>query len=330
MRQRRAGGDQQLAGFFLQDLLTLTDALQITLSARFDYWENSDGFRFETDRADGNIRRSEVFDDRDDTALSPKVAALYKLTARTSLRGSLYQSFRAPTINELYRPFRVRNDITEANAELASETLSGAELGFDYSGPSYFARLTAFWNRIDDPIANVTIGEAGSSGVIDPCGFVPAGGSCRQRQNLGQTRILGFEAELEVKLAKSWGLSASYLNSDGEVIDSPNQPALEGKSIAQVPEHQLTLGLVYDNPRLLGSRLQTRYVSSQFEDDLNSRELDDYMVVDLSFWKKIRANLDLFLGVENLFDETFEAGKSADGLVTIGSPLRVHLGVRWQ
>jgi outer membrane receptor protein involved in Fe transport len=52
------------------------------------------------------------------------------------------------------------------------------------------------------------------------------------------------------------------------------------------------------------------------------------MVVDLSFWKKIRANLDLFLGVENLFDETFEVGKSGDGLVTIGSPLRVHIGAR--
>jgi iron complex outermembrane receptor protein len=141
---------------------------------------------------------------------------------------------------------------------------------------------------------------------------------------------VGFEAELEVNLAKSWGLSASYLISDGEVIDAPNQPALDGKSIAQVPEHQVTLGLVYNNPRLFGSRLQVRYVGSQFEDDLNTRELDDYLVVDLSVWKKIKANLDLFLGVENLFDQTFEVGKSADGLVTIGSPLRVHLGVRLQ
>jgi outer membrane receptor protein involved in Fe transport len=329
LRQRRAGGKQRLAGFFLQDLLDLSNALQITLGARFDYWKNTDGFRLETDR-DGGIRRSEVYDDRDDTALSPKLAALYKLTARSSMRGSLYRSFRAPTINELYRPFRVRNDITEANADLVSETLSGAELGFDYSGPTYFGRLTAFWNRVDDPIANVTIAEAESPGVIDPCGFVPAGGSCRQRQNLGQTRIVGFEAELEVNLAKSWGLSASYLISDGEVIDAPNQPALDGKSIAQVPEHQVTLGLVYNNRRLFGSRLQARYVGSQFEDDLNTRELDDYLVVDLSVWKKIKANLDLFLGVENLFDQTFEVGKSADGLVTIGSPLRVHLGVRLQ
>ena len=330
LRLREAGGEQQLAGIFLQDLLTLSDALQLTFSGRFDRWENTDGSRLETLRADDSVLRSERFRDRDESAFSPKIAAIYKATDRLSARGSLYRSFRAPTINELYRPFRVRNDITEANADLEPETLTGAEAGLDYTHEKVSARVTGFWNRVDDPIANVTLGSAVVSGTIDPCGFVPAGGSCRQRRNLDETRIIGLELEVNVPFARFWDLSAGYLYSDGEVEESREQPDLEGKRIAQVPEDQVTLGLVYDNPRLFGARLQARYVGEQFEDDLNERPLDSFTLIDLSAWKNLGNDFDLFLGVENLLDETFEVGKSGTGLVAIGAPFRIHAGVRWQ
>ncbi len=328
LRARRAGGDQRLAGLFFQDLIAVTPALQLTVGARLDYWENVGGFRMETERATGNILRTEVFEDRDDSSVSPRIGLLHRATDHISIRGSVYRSFRAPTINELYRPFRVRNDITEANVNLAPEILTGAELGLTGSGSGLFGRMTAFWNRVEDPIANVTIPSATSPGVIDPCGFVPAGGSCWQRQNLGETRIIGLEADLEADLSSFWKMSGSYLYSHGEVTDAPNQPALEGRRIAQVPEHQVAIGLTYDNPRLFGAQLQARYVDDQYEDDLNLRRLDDFIVVDLSAWKRVTPGLDLFLGVENLFDETIEAGRSGDGLVTVGAPARIHVGLR--
>ncbi len=329
VRRRRAGGDQQISGVFLQDLVELSDALQITLGVRFDSWDNTNGFRREVDLTDGSVLRSDTFADRSDSAMSPKLAARYRATDRVALRGSLYRSFRAPTINELYRPFRVRNDITEANPDLDPETLNGAEVGLDWSDSHALWRFTAFWNRVDGPIANVTLAEAPSSGVIAPCGFVPAGGSCRQRQNLGETRILGFEAEVRTRLADFWNVSASYLYSEGEITDSPNQPELEGKRIAQVPGHQLTFGVAYDPPQRLGTRLQARYVGEQFEDDLNQRELASFVVVDLSFWRDLTAGLAAFAGVENLFGEVYEVGRSATDLVTIGAPRRMHAGVRW-
>jgi hypothetical protein len=36
------------------------------------------------------------------------------------------------------------------------------------------------------------------------------------------------------------------------------------------------------------------------------------------------------LGVENLFDTTYEVGKTTDGIVTIGAPLLVHGGIQAQ
>ena len=46
------------------------------------------------------------------------------------LRVAGYVGFRVPTLNELYRPFRVGNDVTQANAALRPEKLYGAELGY--------------------------------------------------------------------------------------------------------------------------------------------------------------------------------------------------------
>ena len=51
---------------------------------------------------------------------------------RLRFRGSGYRSFRAPTLNELYREFRVGNTDTLANPDLRSETLTGGEAGVDY------------------------------------------------------------------------------------------------------------------------------------------------------------------------------------------------------
>src|SRR5574337_497341 len=255
-----------------------------------------------------------------------------------SLRSSFYKGFRAPTINELFRPFRVRNDITVANPDLDPERLLGGEVGMDYAiMRNLLGRVTAFWNEVKDPVANVTIGvNTGATAInIAQCGSVPPGGVCRQRQNLGRTRIRGIEAELEYRLHPSWTFSGSYLFDDTDVLSAPNQPGLEGKQIAQVPKHQFTLKLSYTNPALINFYVQGRYVGDQFEDDLNTLKLGDYFVVDLMVWRSIPVPKlsagEVFLAVENLFDRTYEVGKTGtptNNIVTIGAPVLVHGGLR--
>jgi len=330
-RQRKAGGEQFLAGVFLQDIITPAPRWQVTLAGRLDLWRNFDGFRREQNIQTGAITRDQTFDDQTRIAFSPKVAIVHHATDQLTFRGSAYWAFRAPTINELYRPFRVRNDITEANANLDEERLIGGEIGIDYAPiRNLQGRVTAFWNEVSDPIANVTIGPG--PGTVAPCGFVPAGGVCRQRQNLDRTRIRGIETELEYRPHPSWTFSGSYLFNNTEVLSASNQPDLEGKSIAQVPVNQFTLKVVYTNPALFNVSFQGRYVGGQFEDDLNSLKLGDFFVVDLMLWRQVTipktSAAEVFLAVENLFDKTYEVGKTADGIVTVGAPLLVHGGIR--
>ena len=330
--RRKAGGQQFLGGAYLQDIFTPAPGLQVTIAGRFDSWQSFNASRVQRNKQTGAITRNNQFDDRDEFAFSPKVAVLYHATDQLSLRSSFYKGFRAPTINELFRPFRVRNDITEANAKLDPERLIGGEVGMDYAITSnLFSRLTAFWNEVKDPVVNVTKG-IGQGAVMEPCGFVPVGGVCRQRENLDRTRIRGIEAELEYRLHRQWTLSGSYLYNHTEVLSAPNQPELEGKWIAQVPRQQFTLKVGYTNQSLINFSVQGRFIGDQFEDDLNTLKLGDYFVVDLMAWRpiplpKLSAG-EVFLAVENLFDRTYEVAKTADGIVTTGMPVLVHGGLR--
>ena len=316
-----------MAGIFFQDIFTPTPQWQVVIGGRLDYWRSFDASRVERDLQTGAITLDDTFRDRDRLAFSPRVGVLFHATDHLSVRSAFYRGFRAPTLNELFRPFRVRNDITEANANLDPERLIGGEAGIDYAfAPNLLGRLTGFWNDLEDPIANVTIGSG--PGTITPCGFVPAGGVCRQRQNLDRSRVRGIEAELEYRPHAHWMVSGSYLFNDTEVLSARSQPELEGKQIAQVPKHQFTLKLSYTNPALVNFSIQGRFVGGQFEDDLNSLELDHFFVVDLLLSRQIMAGVEAFFGVENLFNKTYEVGKTADGIVTIGAPVLVHGGIQ--
>ena len=327
-RRRMAGGDQTIGGAYVQRRARFGDRLTLELGARIDRWRTGSGSRLELNKADGSIRRDDAFEDREETAASPRIGLLYALDLGWSLRGSVYGSFRAPTVNELYRPFRVRNDITEANEALEPERLSGIEFGaVRYQGGSRLS-LNAFVNRVKNPIANVTLASIPSSRFFAPCGFVPGGGSCRQRLNLDRTRVHGLEAELRQRLGDDWRLDVSYLYGNAEVDGAADFPELEGKRLAQTPEQSASLGLEYSNPEVLQARLGLRFVGEQYEDDLNARPLSSFAVVDLSAARALSSRWHVFAGLENLLDEEVHVGISGAGLVTIGAPRMVHVGVR--
>jgi hypothetical protein len=112
----------------------------------------------ERDTATGAVTWTAVPVDRDGQVFTGRFGARRDLGEGRALRLAAYSGFRPPTLNELHRPFRVGNDITEANAALQPEKLFGLEAGVSSQGPNHLVEATAFWNRIQDPIANVTIG----------------------------------------------------------------------------------------------------------------------------------------------------------------------------
>lgn len=318
-RTRVAGGEQLLSGVFLQDVFTPHPAWELVAGLRGDAWTSWNGARRDTPPPAG-VPARQVFNDIERVLVSPRVAALFHATPSTDLRASVYQGFRVPTINELYRVFRVRNDVTAANESLRPERLTGGELGVHQRWGPLEARVTGFWNDVKDLIANVTL----TTPLVD----CPAGTTCRQRQNLDLARIRGVETEVELRPVREWRLLASYLFSDTRVVEAPQQRSLEGKRLAQVPEHGATLSVRYDNPALFHASATARYVGGQFEDDANTLPLGGYVVVDVVVSRALARWSEVFAAVENLFDTTYATGRTSEGVVSIGAPRLLHAGVR--
>jgi len=327
LNRRVAGGEQFLAGVFAEQTWQATPALLLVLGGRADYWQVANGSRVERAIAGGELLLNNEFEDRDGVVGSGRFGAALRITEAFSLKTAAYSGFRVPTLNELYRPFRVRNDITEANAELEPEKLLGIEGGVEWKPHGTVeTSATVFYNRLLDAVTNVTV-LAGPGTAADGT-LIPTGGVYRQRQNVDAVSTVGVELAAGWKPVDWFKLDAGYLFSETEV-DEPSVSTLDGNELAQSPAHVATAAVTltpHDRWQIL---LQGRFSSSQYEDDLNSNVLDGYMLWDASVAWKLKEGLRVILAVENVFDKLVETGITADGIVSIGAPRMVSMRVKW-
>src|SRR5690606_21080728 len=173
--------------------------------------------------------------------------------------------------NELHRPFRVGNDITEANPALRPERLYGVEGGLAGGGGRLSWTVTGFWNRLEDAIVNVTIGEGPAT--FPRAGFVPAGGVLRQRRNAGVIEAFGLEADARWEASERLTLGAAIALTDARMDGGDAAPQLTGLRPAQAPAASATASLEWRASDRLTLSGVVRYEGRRFDDDLNSRVL---------------------------------------------------------
>ena len=119
-------------------------------------------------------------------------------------------------------PVPRRRVLTLANDQLGPERLVGGELGVNVAPVGRTSRPTTWFdNRMKNPVANVTIGV-----------------NTQQRQNLGRTRIWGFQTDVEYRLSRDWRVGAGYLFNQAKVKENAANPALVGMYLPQVPKHR--------------------------------------------------------------------------------------------
>jgi outer membrane receptor protein involved in Fe transport len=311
-----AGGRERILGAFGQDIIRITPRWFLTASARIDRWRNFDALSTTQPLAAPGPTAVIEFDDRTETAFSPRLSVLHKLTENLSLTASGYRAFRAPTLNELYRSFRVGNVITLANENLRAERLTGGEAGASFTQFNRRLNLTGifFWSEITRPIANVTL-------AVTPDLIT------RQRRNLGRTRSRGVEIEAEARIAPAFVLTGGYQFVDATVLEFPANTDLEGLLIPQVPRHQLTIQARYSGPERMVLGIQGRFIGEQFDDDRNQFKLDRYFTLDALVSRPIGRGIELFAAAENLFNQRYDIGRTP--IRTIGPPLLARFGIRF-
>jgi vitamin B12 transporter len=326
-RSRTAGGRSDTVGAFVEGSWQTSDTLLLSASGRIDYWALTGGFRRELNingANPGSVRSDDRFVNRSGTQATARTGFAFTPSYDVKFRGAAYLGWRLPTLNELYRPFRVGVDATAANELLSPENLRGGELGFDFDRSGSKASLTAFWNRVDDAIANV--GQGAGPGVFPGVGFVAAGGVYRRRENVDAIESKGIELTASQNLGR-FKFGASYAYVDAKVKGSGIATALSGKRPAQVPKHFVSTSFDWQNgDNRIG--LTMRYVSNQFEDDANSRRLADALTFDFGAAWRLIDNVMLDLRGENLLDARVEAAVSSNGVIERASPRTLWLGLR--
>ncbi|RZJ94744.1 MAG: TonB-dependent receptor, partial [Brevundimonas sp.] len=224
-RGRAAGGETNVAGGYVDGSWSAGPWL-VAGGARYDHWQNTGGFRYETDLASGAATLDEADPDRSGEVVSARLAARRSIGDGYAVRAAAYSGFRPATLNELHRPFRVGNDLTEANAALEPERLKGVEAGLAFDRGAVRWGATVFWNAIDDAIVNVTIGEGPAT--FPRAGFVPAGGVLRQRQNAGTIEAVGVEVDGAVEAGDRLTLRAAASWTDADIDGGSGAPQLTG------------------------------------------------------------------------------------------------------
>ncbi|MDB5700855.1 MAG: TonB-dependent receptor [Sphingomonadales bacterium] len=313
--RRNAGGRTSTTGLFVEDDWTI-GRLVLTAGVRGDRWTITDGFQRERNAA-GVVTLNRNYADRDGIEATGRAGALFRANDTVALRVAGYTGFRLPTLNELYRPFVVFPVTTQANPNLGLEKLRGFEGGVDLT-PARGVKVgvTAFYNRLNDAIANVTISTISNNS--------------RERQNVDAVVAKGVEFTAEIKRGP-FSFDGSYAFSDSVVRESNVLANLDGKIPAQSPRHvgSATLGWTPRANWLLSGTV--RYVGKQYEDDLQKYVMPDALTFDAVARIGLNHHVAIIVRGENLFDETVITRNQGDqsGSIDLGTPRTLWVGFRF-
>jgi outer membrane receptor protein involved in Fe transport len=306
--RRRAGGRNSDIGLFLEDDWTL-GALVLTAGVRADRWTVRDGF-FREISAAGAVTIDNRFPDRSGWDPTLRGGAVWQVGGGLSLRAAAYSGLRLPTLNELYRPFVVFPVTTQANAALRNEELRGYEAGVDFA-PSEAVSLsvTAFDNKVDHAIANVTIGA-----------------NQRERRNVEAVHSKGLEFGAGLHLG-TFSFDGSLALTDAEVEGRGTSATLDGLRPAQTPKVAASGTLTW-RPRAGWQVSATlRHVGAQFEDDLETDVLPAATTLDAYAEIPVSPQFSVVLRGENLTDETIVTRNQA-GSIDLATPRTIWGGVK--
>ncbi len=314
--RRSAGGTQNVLGGFIDADVEPVRWLTLTAGSRLDGWRQYNGHRLDTDVPSGVVILSQITPSRSGTQWTGRVGSVVALTSALSTRVATYTGWRLPTLNELYRPFRVGNDITSANPDLKPERLRGIDGGLHFQPfPGWQADITGFANWLDDAITNLTLGP-GANGT-----------TLRIRQNLPHVRSVGVEASAHARLYYGFALDTSLAYADAKVLGNST---LVGKQLAQSPKLLASATVDWSGFNNAAHAAATvRHGAGQFDDDQNTRRLPAFTTADITLSYELQKRLTLRVSLENLADVRIITAIGADGIKTIGTPRQIFSGFKF-
>jgi len=220
--------------------------------------------------------------------------------------------------------------VTEANPLLTPEKLYGIEGGIGGDLPFRW-QTTLFYNQLNDPITNVTIGVGpGTFAALPNAGFIPAGGTLRQRQNAGEIDAWGVEGDANGELGSTLTWRAAFAYTHARVDGGSTAPQLTDLRPAQTPAWTVTTGLDWRATENLTLSSSVRYVSTQFDDDQNIRRIAPGAEWNARGAWSLGPGKEIYVAVDNLADAKISTGKTADFVSSYSEPRTFRIGFAYR
>ncbi len=324
--QRFAGGRQTFAGLFAERSQPLGASVHLMAGMRLDRWEDSDGHLRNTSFATGALLLEDTYPTRTGTEFSPSAGMTWAASSELEFHIAGQRAFRQPTLNELYRPFRVGSTITEANPDLATEHADSGEIGATWTRGRLRVALEGFAARLEDPVDNVTLVQG--PGTFPGFGTLPAGGAGQERLNLGRVDTEGAQLGATWRQSDAWSIELSALDEEATVAAAPVAPGLVGLSLPEVPRWNASLRLDWHPANRVFLTARVRHTGAQFDDDLNQLPLAAATVVDASLRIVLSSHAEVFASVDNLGNSEVETAHSAAGVFSMAPPRLAGAGAR--
>lgn len=118
-------------------------------------------------------------------------------------------------------------------------------------------------------------------------------------ENLDEVDIKGLEGSLGYLFNDNFDISlnATYLKTEDKST---------GNELMYTPDISASLGANYKITKEFSSNLSLRYIGEQFTNSTNTTKVDAYSLVDLGASYDINKNLQIYAGIDNIFDKEIE------------------------
>lgn len=248
---------RRLWAVFVQDQFAVDERLTLTAGIRFD-----------------------SYDDVGD-ATSPRVAAVYQLSGKQTLKIQYARAFRPPTFLETATK---KTAVLEGNPNIVSETIDNYELGYIFNDGLSVGRATVFYGDL----RNLIVVDVNTKAYV----------------NKGSVHVVGTELEYSRKFGRSFSVDGNFTLQEAEDENDNDRP------VADVANILANAGVMYRVNRQYSIAGQYRYVGDRSRARADPRDdLKGYQTVDVTltarhlFGGSILTNATIRGGVKNLFDE---------------------------
>ena len=290
-------GKQMFIAPFAQAEINIANGLKTYIGARYDYWKNYDG-KIEDPSFNINV----VHPTTTKSKLSPKIGIVYTPEMNSnvikvkSVRTSAGQSFRTPTLYNLYRTWASSTTIYLSNPDLGPESAFSWEFGSTLSLFNDYTKIgfDYFQSYVKDLLYN---------SEIEP--------GIRQQKNAAEGEIKGFEFEINQKILSFLDINFNLTRQRTEIKENFAEPQSVGKRFTNVPNllYNISINYYKGNVNFMLAYNFTGKVYSNSENLDNVQGVyggyDEQKLLDGKISYRLNKNINLSLSVNNILDNDY-------------------------